>query len=207
MSRLIIIGASGHGRVVADIARLNGYDEIVFLDNDSALRECGGYPVLGPDALAGGLEGELFIAIGEAATRKRLMDREEGRRFPILIHPGAIVARDVDIGEGTVLMAGAVVNPSARLGRGVIVNTAASIDHDCDVGDFCHVSVGAHLCGMVNVGEATWIGAGAIVKNNIDICGGCMIGAGAVVIDNIEEVGTYIGVPARKRHEDSDTCK
>ena len=196
--KLIIIGASGHGRVVADIARKSGYDEIVFLDNNSNLTTCAGYPVLGADSLASQLEGDLFVAIGNGKIRKEVMARECGRTFPTLIHPNAVIADDVELGCGCVVMAGAVINPGAKIGQGVIVNTCASVDHDCYVGDYVHVSVGAHLCGTVTVGENTWIGAGATVSNNISICKGCMLGAGAVVIRNICEPGTYVGVPVRR---------
>lgn len=198
MNRLIIIGASGHGRVVADIARLRGYSDIIFLDNNPELKECAGHPVLGPDSMTAELEGEIFIAVGDSKVRRRLMEREQGRIFPILIHPQAVIAVDVVIGEGTVVMAGTVINPGARVGRGCIINTSSSIDHDCTVGNFCHLSVGAHLSGTVNIGDYTWIGTGATISNNVRICSEVMIGAGAVVLKNIEEKGTYIGIPARK---------
>ena len=198
MNKLIIIGASGHGKVVADIAALNGYKDIVFLDNDSFLSSCAGYPVLGPDTMVRELDGDVFIAVGNAKTRQKLMERDKRRTFPVLIHPNAVVAKGIEIGEGSVVMAGAVINPGAKIGIGVIVNTSSSIDHDCIVGDYSHISVGAHLSGTVVVGSRTWIGAGATVSNNVNICGGCMIGAGAVVIKDINEPGTYVEVPARK---------
>ena len=197
MNKLIIIGASGHGKVVADIAALNGYNDIVFLDNDSSLSSCAGFPVLGPDTMTAELDGDVFVAVGNAKTRQKLMERDAGRTFPILIHPKAVVPKDIEIGAGSVAMAGAVINPGAQIGKGCIINTSSSVDHDCIVEDFCHVSVGAHLSGTVVVGTGTWIGAGATVINNVNICGGCTIGAGAVVIKDINEPGTYVGVPAR----------
>ena len=196
--KLIIIGASGHGRVVADIAKKCGYDEIVFLDNNPNLSICAGYPVLGTDSMVSQLEGDLFIAVGNGQIRKKLMERDADRRFPVLIHPNAVVADDVEIGYGSVVMAGAVINPGVQIGKGAIINTCASVDHDCEVADFVHVSVGAHVAGTVTIGENTWIGAGATVSNNVNICGTCMIGAGAVVIKDIDESGTYVGVPARR---------
>ena len=195
MNRLIIIGASGHGKVVADIAALNGYKDIVFLDDDETVKECARYPVIGKSAEAP--DGEVFVAVGNAEIRQRLMDTYKDRKQPVLIHPSAIVAKDVNIGSGSVVMAGAVINPGARIGKGCIVNTSSSIDHDCLVGDYCHISVGTHLCGTVTVGTETWIGTGATISNNVNICSGCMIGAGAVVIKDIDEPGTYVGVPAR----------
>ncbi len=196
MNKLIIIGASGHGKVVADIVALNGYTDIVFLDNDPEIKTCAGYPVLGPDTMTSKLDGDVFIAVGKAETRKKLMERDANRNFPVLIHPSAVVADSAEVGVGSVVMAGAVINPGAQIGKGCIINTSSSVDHDCVVGDYVHISVGAHLSGTVVVGEGTWIGTGAIVSNNISICGGCMIGAGAVVIKDINEPGTYVGVPA-----------
>lgn len=193
MNRITIIGASGHGKVVADIAKLNGYTDIVFLDDREGVTECCGYKVIGGTNTP--VEGDCFVAIGNAEARKRL---SEGRRLVTLIHPHAVIASDVEIGEGTVVMAGTVINPAAKIGRGCIINTSSSVDHDCVLGDYCHVAVGAHLCGTVNTGNNVWIGAGATVSNNTNICGDCMIGAGCVVVKDIDEPGTYIGVPAKK---------
>lgn len=197
MNRLLIIGASGHGKVAADIARLSGYEDIVFLDNDKNIKSCAGYHVLCPDSMVSQLDGDVFIAVGNAEIRKRLMHRNHDRQFPVLIHPDAVIASDVEIGNGTVIMAGTVINPGVRIGCGCIVNTSSSIDHDCTIGDFCHVSVGSHLAGTVTVGSNTWIGAGSTVSNNINICSDVIIGAGAVVIRDIKISGTYIGVPAK----------
>ena len=196
MNRLIIIGASGHGRVIADIAKLNGYNDIVFLDNDESIVSCSGYPVLGPDTTAANLDGDIFIAIGNATFRENLMNRYKNRYFPVLIHPSAVIAEDVEIGNGSVIMAGVVINPGTKIGRGVIINTSSSVDHDCVVEDFVHVAVGVHLSGTVKVEKSTWIGAGATIINNINICSNCMIGAGAVIIRDIEKSGTYVGIPA-----------
>lgn len=192
--KLTIIGASGHGRVVADIAKQCGYDEIDFLDDDELLQFCGVYPVVGKTNKQ--VDNDVFVAIGNAAIRKRL---SEGRRIATLVHPDAVIASDVVIETGTVVMAGTVINPGTRIGRGVIVNTSSSVDHDCTVGDYCHISVGSHLCGTVKIGDNTWIGAGVTISNNVNICGGCTIGAGAVVIKNIDEPGTYVGVPVRMK--------
>lgn len=196
--KLTIIGASGHGKVVADIAKLRGYDEIEFLDDDENLTQCGCYPVVGKTDKALEIDNDVFIGIGNASIRKRFQEQLRNKSLVTLIHPDAVIADDVNIGIGTVIMAGAVINSGAKIGKCVIINTCSSVDHDCVVDDFAHVAVGAHLCGTVNVGETTWIGAGATVSNNINICGNCMVGAGAVVIKDIEEEGTYIGVPVRK---------
>lgn len=197
MDRLIIVGASGHGKVVADIAQLNGYSDIMFLDNNPEIKICAGYPVLGPDSMLTELDGEVFIAVGNASVRKKLMEQYSDRLFPILVHPRAIVADSVKLGFGTVVMAGAVINPDATVGAGCIINTSSSVDHDCVISDYVHVSVGSHIAGTVTVGKGTWVGAGAILSNNISVCANCMIGAGAVVINDITSEGMYVGVPAR----------
>ena len=197
--KLTIIGASGHGRVVADIAKQCGYDEIEFLDDDVLLQVCGGYPVVGTTNKP--VDNDVFVAIGNAEIRKKLT---EGRNTVTLIHPDAVIADDVEIGAGTVVMAGAIINPGTKIGQGVIINTSSSVDHDCIVGDYSHVAVGAHLCGTVRVGDNTWIGAGATVSNNVNICGGCTIGAGAIVIKDIDETGVYVGVPARLKDKSDE---
>lgn len=196
MKQLVIIGASGHGKVVADIAKMDGYDDISFLDDNESLVECGGYPVVGKCSDYGKYNCDMFVAIGNAKIRQTIQERL--KRVPILIHPSAVVAEDVVIEAGTVVMAGAVINPGTRVGKGCIINTCSSVDHDCKISDFVHVSVGAHVAGTVNIGDSTWIGAGATVSNNVNICGDCMIGVGAVVIKDISENGTYVGIPALK---------
>lgn len=202
MKKLGIIGASGHGKVVADIAKQLGcYQEIVFFDDSVDRVQCGKYPVVGKsqDIFQFGCDG--FVAIGNAQVRQRLQEEMEtkGIHIPVLIHPAAVVAKDVQILPGTAIMAGAVINPGSVIGKGCIVNTCASVDHDNVLEDYVHVAVGAHIAGTVQIGHHTWVGAGATVSNNINICANCMIGAGTVVCKSIVEEGTYVGVPARKK--------
>ncbi|MDY4515071.1 MAG: acetyltransferase [Lachnospiraceae bacterium] len=199
MKRLVIIGASGHGKVVADIAKKNGYGEIVFLDDNENLNECDGYSVVGKSSDSYNYSCDVFVAIGNANIRKKIQEElvAKGHHVPVLIHPNAVIGENVKIGDGTVVMAGAVINACTLIGKGCIINTCSSVDHDCRISDYVHISVGAHLAGTVRIGEKTWIGIGALVSNNVDICEHCMIGAGAVVIKNIDKIGTYIGVPAR----------
>lgn len=201
MNILIIIGASGHGKVVADIALRCGYKEILFLDDDVTLNSCMGFPVVGKSSDAEKYKHcDFFVAIGNPKTRERVMEKLQRAQlnFVTLIHPDAVIADSVLIGSGTTVMAGVVVNPDSRIGNGCIVNTGATVDHDNVIEDYAHVSVGAHLAGTVHVGKGTWIGVGAIVSNNVNICGNCMIGAGAVVVKDITISGTYVGIPAKK---------
>lgn len=196
---MVIIGASGHGRVIADIAELSGYSEIVFLDDNEKIKTCGKYPVVGISSKIQNIGGDVAVAIGNAANRQRIIKDMDETRLVTLVHPSAVVAEGVKMGAGTVVMAGAVVNPGTETGVGCIINTASSIDHDCMLGDFVHVAVGAHVAGNVSIGDKTWIGAGVTVSNNITICGDCTIGAGAVVIKDIGEAGTYVGIPAERK--------
>ena len=203
MNKLIIIGASGQGKVIADIAELCGYCDIFFFDDNPQVKFCGKYEVVGcckdaPDYK----DADFFVAIGNAAIRRRIQIEliNSGFKVVSLIHPSAVISKSVTIGVGTAVMAGAVINPDAVIGQGCIVNTCSSVDHDCVVGDFSHVSVGAHVAGTARIGENTWIGAGAVVSNNIDITDNCMIGAGAVVVKNLTDPATYIGVPAKKKN-------
>lgn len=204
MKKLIIIGAGGHGRVVADIAESLGiYNEIVFLDDDLK-KDVSPYKIVGKiDSFEEfALSCDFVVAVGSNSFRKELINRLESKNVNIvsLVHKNATVGSGVQIGLGSVVMAGAVINNRAKIGKGVIINTCASVDHDCCIGDFSHISVGVHIAGTVNVGNEVFVCAGATVINNLDVCDGCVIGAGAVVVNSIETVGTYIGVPAKLKN-------
>lgn len=203
-SRLLILGASGHGRVVADIAsRLNRYEQIAFLDDDEGKTSALDHPVLGTVATVDRYleDFDVFVAVGDNQVRQRLQLGLQARSASLatLVHPSAVLGSQVSLGAGTAVMAGAVINCGSVVGRGCIINTSASLDHDNVLEDFVHISPGPHLAGTVHVGEGTWIGIGACVINNLRLAGGCRIGAGAVVISDIVERGTYVGIPARRR--------
>lgn len=201
---LIIVGASGHGKVIADLAEtLQQYKEIYFLDDDPKKKSCMGYQVIGTSADIDSYvtKADFAVAIGNAKVREKILEGllQKGASIPVLIHPNACVAKHVQIGAGTVVMAGSVIQADCCIGKGCIINTCSSVDHECVLEDYVHVAVGTHLAGAVEVGKSTWIGAGTTVINNIKICERCMIGAGALVVKNIENAGTYIGVPAIKK--------
>lgn len=198
--KIILIGASGHGKVIADIAKKNGYSDIAFLDDDETVTRCAEYAVIGRSEQAFMYKDcDFAVSIGNASIRQQFQEQLESNQLSVvsLIHPNAVVAENVEVGNGTVIMAGAVVNSGAKIGEGCIVNTCSSVDHDCVIGDYVHVSVGAHIAGNVRIGKRTWVGAGATIINNVDIVSDCMIGAGAVVVKDILYKGTYKGVPAR----------
>lgn len=209
---LMIIGASGHGKVVADIARQiteNGhkrYTRIQFLDDDKTKAICGVYPVIGTiENIEQYLDMEFFIAIGDAKIREIVAGRLESFRasIPVLVHPSAIIGENVSIGQGSVVVGGAVINADASIGQYCIINTGATVDHDCVIGDYAHIAPGAHLCGGVHVGKSTWIGAGTTVVQEVHISQNSMIGAGSVVVHDLKGKGVYMGCPAKNRYVSS----
>ena len=200
MNSLHIIGAGGHGKVVADIALTRGYSDIVFFADGNTEKECMGFPIVnGTEKVYDYPDTDIIVAIGNAKVRKQFLDNliTQKRHIPTLIHPTAIIAPKTEIGKGSVIMAGAVINPHTTIGVGCIINTGASVDHDNTIGNYVHISVGTHLAGTVSVGDATWIGIGAIISNNISICENCTIGAGCVVVKDLDVSGVYVGVPAK----------
>jgi sugar O-acyltransferase (sialic acid O-acetyltransferase NeuD family) len=201
--KIIIIGASGHGKVVADIAiKMNKWQSIAFLDDDESIKISMGLEVIGKtaDAFKYKDEADFFVAIGSNATREKIQEKliGEGLNVVNLIHPSVVIGTDVVIDIGTAVMAGVVINSSTRVGKGCIINTSSSLDHDNVIEDYVHISPGVSLAGTVNVGKGSWLGIGSVVSNNVNICSGCKVGAGAVVVKDITEPGTYVGVPVRK---------
>jgi UDP-N-acetylbacillosamine N-acetyltransferase len=204
---MVVLGAGGHARVVADVLRLTGRYEIAgYLDEVNPDRWgsefCGNKIIGGLDQLSAlrsrGVR-RAFVAVGDCAARLRLAlaAEETGLDCPVLRHPNSVVASDVDPGRGSLLVAGAIINAGSRIGAHVIVNTAATVDHDCTIGDGAHVCPGVHLAGHVVVGHSAWIGIGAIVLNGVRIGAGSTIGAGSVVIRDVPEGVVAFGNPAR----------
>ncbi len=203
MSNLLIVGAGGHGKVVAETAQAMGaWERIAFLDDrhgelDGTLR----WPVAGSFDDAEALRSEYedaVVAVGDAHLRLTLLKQlsHEKFRLPSLIHPAAWVSPSARLGEGCVVFAQAAANADAHIGRGVIINTGATVDHDCVIGDGVHICPGAHLAGEVHIGEASWVGIGASVIQQVRIGSGVTVGAGAAVIHEIGDGATVAGVPA-----------
>lgn len=203
MNRLAILGASGHGKVVAEAAEFSGWDDIVFFDDKwPVLTANGHWPVLGDTAalLSGhhSFDG-VIVAVGNNSTRLKKLEllSSEGVRLVSVVHPQATVSPHALLGLGSVIMAGSVVNVDASLGMGCIINTCASVDHDCLLADGVHISPGAHLAGGVTIGECSWIGIGASVLQLIQIGAGVVVGAGAAVVNEVSDQCIVVGVPAR----------
>ena len=203
MKRLAILGASGHGKVVADAAELSGWDEVVFFDDAwPDITHNAVWPVRGStadllavlDSFAG-----VAIAIGNNVIRyeKLQLLREQGAFLPVIIHPHAVISRYATIGEGSVVCAGVVVNADACIGAAAILNTGCSVDHDCLLADAVHISPGARLAGGAKVGLCAWIGIGAVVRQLLTVGAYSVVGAAAAVVMDVPEHATVVGVPAK----------
>lgn len=202
-NKLLIIGASGHGKVLADIAKkMNIWDNIAFLDDDTSKKEVLDLEVIGTitEAYKYIYSCSFIVGIGNNEIRKHIQEEINSKNGGIatLIHPSACIGEEVKIGKGTAIMANTVINSGTKIGNGCIINTAATVDHDNIISDFVHISPGAHLAGGVKIGATSWLGLGSTVNNNISIISNTLIGAGGVVVKDIKESGTYAGVPVRR---------
>lgn len=209
MSRLVILGAGGHGAVVADAAMLMGrWSEIVFLDdNPDEDASVLGLPVedaVGNWASFNQAGVDFFVAIGSNAMRLDLLAAIENGDGSVasVMHPSATISRFADIRSGVVVCAGAVINPRAIIREGAIINTGATIDHDCELGRAVHVSPGAHIAGGVRVGERSWLGIGSAVREGVVVGDDVVVGAGAAVVSDVPSNSTVVGVPARPIESD-----
>ncbi len=191
--KVFLYGASGHAKVVMDIARLAYYEVPCLIDDNSQVNELAGLPVVHS---AEGLN-PIIVTIGDCKIRKRIVESLGKREYLTVVHPNAIKAESVCLGYGTVVMAGAIMNPFVKVGNHCIINTGASLDHDVKIGDFVHIAPHCTICGESEVGEGTWIGAGTTVIQGIHIGKDCFIGAGSVVVDDIPDNSLCYGAPAR----------
>lgn len=206
MSRaVIIVGFGGHARVLLDAMLCSNMNVLGFVDREN---DCSSKKIrfLGDDdvLLSNFPPDEIYLVngLGGVANMKQHEDifnrfKRHGYKFSSVIHPSAIVADDVVLGEGCQIMAGAVLQTGVQCGKNVIVNTRAGIDHDCSIASHTHISVGATLSGSVRVGEKSYIGAGATVIQGVEIGNNSIIAAGAVVINHVKAFDTVLGVPAR----------
>ena len=203
MKNVIIIGAGGHAKVIADIVAKNGDYVEGFLDSIRKKGKFLNYQIIGDNSDYNKYSDRYFIiAIGNSEARERIANEMKGVNWYTAIHPSATISKiGVKIGEGTVVMANSVINTDAHIGKHCIINTSSNIEHDNIIEDYVHISVGAKLAGHVNIGKHTWVGIGTTVSNDISICENCIIGAGAVVVKNINSSGTYVGVPAKLIHK------
>jgi sugar O-acyltransferase (sialic acid O-acetyltransferase NeuD family) len=191
---MYIIGASGHGKVIAEIAEDNQIAIEAFVDADINKKKLMGYEIIheNPPELA-----VVIIAIGNNQVRKRIAEENPQFNYPLLQHPKAQISKSAHIDEGTVVMAGVSINADVTIGKHCIINTNASVDHDCTLADYVHLSPNVALAGNVSIGEASHIGIGACVIQGIKIGANCIVGAGTVIIRDIPDGATVVGNPGK----------
>lgn len=201
--KLAVLGASGHGKVVADTAQACGWKQVDFFDDAWPTRQQNGHwEIIGDSALLltrlDDYDG-VFIAIGNNRIRYGKLSelKSVGAKIVSLIHPHAVISQYASIGIGSLVLAGVVVNVDAVIGRGVILNTGCSVDHDCVIHDGVHICPGARLAGGIEVGKLSWVGIGSSVRQSLRIGTEVVIGAGAAVVTDIADALTVVGVPAR----------
>lgn len=196
--KIILIGGGGHCKVVIDaIKKTKKFSIYGILDASLPKGKLVfGIEVIGDDDMLNKLFREgirnAFISVGSTGNceiRKRIYANLKKNRFqlPVIVHPKAVVADGVKLGQGTFVAAGAVINSGAETGENVIINTSSSVDHDCVIGDFVHIAPGATLCGGVRIGDETHIGAGANIVQNIKIGKKCLVRTGTTLIQDMKD--------------------
>ena len=203
MKTLAILGAGGHGKVVADTALSCGWEDIVFFDHawpNNKLNSC--WPIIGNTEsfhkYCSNYEA-VIVAIGNCKIRfvESNRARDAGASLATIVHAKAILSSFAKVEPGTVILAGAIINIDAHIGFASIVNVGSTVDHDCTLGDAVHVAPGANLSGNVSVGSCTWIGVGSAIRQGITIGSNTTIGAGAVVVSDVPDNITVVGNPAK----------
>lgn len=198
--KLLIIGAGGHGKVCAEIAKvMNKWVEIVFADNKN-LKQVNGIKVIKTNTYLEFVpkEYDVFIAIGDNKSRLKIYEKLKPSKykFPILIHPSANISQHTTIKDGAVIMANSVINSNAEIGNFTIINTSSIVEHDVAIGSFSHLSPNATITGNCKIGDNVWIGASSTIINAVKVSDNIVVGAASLVNKNLVKKGTYIGVPA-----------
>ena len=181
--------------VVLDCLRRNEMEVIVFFDDNDQITTYCAVPVYGYDPSLH-KDQPMIVSIGDNTIRKRIAEKVS-HLFGLAVDPSALIAGDVPIGEGTVVLHKAVLQAGTRTGKHVIINTAASIDHECLIGDYVHIGPNATLCGNVSIGEGSQIGAAAVVIPGISIGSWSVVGAGAVIREAVPDNVVVAGNPGR----------
>ena len=190
---MYLYGASGHGKVIAEIAEENGIQISAFIDSDRSKEVLLGYRVI-HDIPSMAIR--AIVSIGNNAVRKRVVS-EHDFDYVTLCHLKSKISKRTTIGEGTVIMAGAILNSETKIGKHCIINTNATVEHDCIIDDYVHISPNVGLAGDVKIGEGTQVGIGAIVIQGVTVGKWCMIGAGSVIIEDIPDFAVVVGNPGR----------
>jgi len=203
LKRLAILGASGHGKVIAEIALSTDWNSVDFYDDAFPVKAS-----LDSYSIDGGLNKLLeksnsydgfHVAVGDNRTRLKILNQLLRLNLPCpnIIARSAVVSPSASLGVGISIMENVVVNAKTILGDGVILNTSCSVDHDCNIASGVHISPGAHLAGDVSVGVCSWVGIGSAIIQGKVIGDDSIIGAGSAVISNIPSNVTVVGVPSK----------
>ncbi|CAH8242580.1 Acetyltransferase [Vibrio aestuarianus] len=209
MENIVVVGSSGHAKVVVDIIKKNNqYNIVGYIDNFRGVGEITlGIPVIGSESDLPTLMDKYsfkacIVAIGDNFTRKKVADSIQkitpDMKFLTAIHPNSIISDSVNIGQGSVIMAGAIVNACASIGEFCIVNTSASVDHDCKLSDFVSLAPNVALGGSCTIGQLSAVGIGTNLIHGVEIGENCVIGAGSLVLSAVEDNIVSYGIPAKK---------
>lgn len=208
MDNIVIIGSSGHAKVIIDIVQQEKkYNIVGLLDR---FRDVGektlGYPVLGkeedlPELMKTHALNGAIVAIGDNFVRSKVAERVQkicpDLPFVSAIHPKASIAMEVSIGEGSVVMAGVSINPYSSVGRFCILNTNSSLDHDSILEDFASLAPGATTGGNCRIGQYSAISIGAVLIQGVRVGEHTVIGAASLVMKPIGSFVVAYGTPAR----------
>lgn len=206
---IIIIGCGGHAAVLIDALKAGGAQLLAAADDDPAKTgtRIAGLDIIGDrTAVRAHDPGGVLLANGvgskgDPRERRSIFHwfKQAGYEFATVVHPSAVMAGDVVLGEGVQIMAGAVIQPRCTIGANTIVNTRAGIDHDARIGEHVHIGPGATLCGDVTLGNACHVGPGATLIQGVRLAGDCVVAAGAVVVRSFDRSATLYGMPAKPR--------
>ncbi|HPQ35960.1 MAG TPA: acetyltransferase [Tenuifilaceae bacterium] len=193
---MYLYGASGHAKVIIEIAELLGITIHGIFDDNPSIKELFDYKVIGSAKKEEVPSEPVLISIGNNKIRK-IISQKFNFNYCTLIHPKSFISKRCIIDEGTVVMGHSIINSDTVIGKHAIINTSASIDHECIIGNFTHISPNVTLSGGIRIGEGTHIGSGAVVAPNIRIGKWVTVGAGAVIIKDIPDYAVVVGNPGR----------
>ncbi|MDO8963144.1 MAG: NeuD/PglB/VioB family sugar acetyltransferase [Coriobacteriia bacterium] len=198
--RLLVVGAGGHAKVVVDAAMAAGHTILGIVGSPGDPPEVLGHPVRQGTGVID-IDG-FIVAIGDNRTRERIFNEycAAGLLPASVVHPSAVIGRDVEIADGAFVAPGVIINTGARIGANAILNTGCRIDHDVVIGAHAHVAPGATLCGASRLGTGSLLGVGASVVPGAVIGAGAIVGAGAAVTGDLPDGMVCVGVPARPTH-------
>lgn len=201
--KIILVGYSGHGLVVADTAFENKLNIIGYTEKSIKLSNPFKLEYLGDESISDfnlwDKEVEFLIGIGDNFLREKIYNliKNKGKKVVTLINSHSSISDFVSIGDGVYINRNVTVNALAKIGNNVILNSGCIIEHECEIHDHVHIAPGAVLAGNVHVGSGTFIGANAVVKQGVQIGRNVIIGAGAVVLKSISDGKKIVGNPHR----------